>query len=445
MANFFKPNNKKQSSGQLISVFVDRLDHNGIGVGKYKNKPVFIANTLLGEQVEAKITETKGKFLKAQLLNVITPSEQRVQPSCEHFKQCGGCDLQHLMFDEHLNYKKTKVINLFSRNNITSTLPWQPSITSDPWQYRRKARIGVQYTKTGEPIVGFRQKASNRLTPVKKCPIMVEPTNLLFTQLKKLINALTLAKSIGHIEVIYTQHITLVIRQLTPLNKHDSDLWLKTAEQNQWQIYIDNGEHVIALTHTTPLYYQLNTNKHANAQKLNIYFDVNDFIQVNHQVNECMIEQALDWLQLTSEDVVLDLFCGLGNFSLPIAQQAKSVVGVEGLQAMVNKATYNAEVNNLTNVQFFQANLNNDWPQKTWADTKYTKALLDPARAGAYEAIEQLVKLNIPHIVYVSCDPSTLAKDSQLLISHGYTIEKIAIMDMFAQTKHIETMVLFKK
>jgi len=445
MANFFKPNNKKQSSGQLISVFVDRLDHNGIGVGKYKNKPVFIANTLLGEHVEAKITETKGKFLKAQLLNVITPSEQRVQPSCEHFKQCGGCDLQHFMFDEHLNYKKTKVINLFSRNNITSTLPWQLSITSEPWQYRRKARIGVQYTKTGEPIVGFRQKASNRLTPVKKCPIMVEPTNLLFTQLKKLIDALTLAKSIGHIEVIYTQHITLAIRQLAPLNKHDSDLWLKTAEQNQWQIYIDNGEHVTALTHTTPLYYQLNTNKHANAQKLNIYFDVNDFIQVNHQVNECMIEQALDWLLLTSDDVVLDLFCGLGNFSLPIAQQAKSVVGVEGLQAMVDKATYNAEVNTLTNVQFFQADLNNDWPQKTWADTKYTKALLDPARAGAYEAIEQLVKLNIPHIVYVSCDPSTLAKDSQLLISHGYTIEKIAIMDMFAQTKHIETMVLFKK
>lgn len=455
MANFFKPSNKKQSTGQLISVLIERLDHNGTGVGKYQNKPVFIENTLPKEQVKAKLIEAKGKFFKAQLTEVIVPSEQRVKPYCEHFKTCGGCDLQHLTFEEHLGYKQKKVINLFSRNKLMLALPWQKSITSEPWQYRRKARIGVQYNKLGEPIIGFRQKASNHLIALKQCPILIESAKNVFTQLKGVIKLLKLAKSVGHVELIYTQQITLIIRQLVPLNEHDSELWINLAHQEQWQIYIDDGKQVQPLTHTTPLYYLLNGYNNtaqvtdiSNAlgdNSLRIYFEPKDFIQVNHKVNESMIKQAIDWLALKEEDQVLDLFCGLGNFSLPISQQVKNVIGVEGLQVMVDRATYNAEINNITNARFFQADLNNDWHDQTWADMQYTKVLLDPARAGAYEAIEQLIKLNIPDIVYVSCDPATLAKDSQLLVSNGYTIEKIAIMDMFAQTKHIETIVLFKK
>lgn len=455
MANFFKPSTKKQSAGQVISVLIERLDHNGTGVGKYQNKPVFIESTLPKEQVKAKLTETKGKFFKAQLTEVVVPSEQRIQPSCTHFKTCGGCDLQHLTFDQHLAYKQKKVIDLFSRNQLLLALPWQKSITSEPWQYRRKARIGVQYNKLGEPIIGFRQRSSNNLVSLKQCPILIKPAKNIFTHLKSVIKMLELPKSIGHVEVIYTQFITLIIRQLVPLNEHDTELWTSLADQQQWQIYIDDGKKIKPLTHTTPLYYQL-TDYSSNAQatdlssvlynkSLRIYFEPKDFIQVNHNVNESMIKQAIEWLALKEDDQVLDLFCGLGNFSLPIAQQVKNVIGVEGQQAMVDKAAFNAEMNNITNAQFFQSDLNNHWLEQTWADKQYTKALLDPARAGAFEAIEQLIKLNITHVVYVSCDPATLAKDSQLLVSNGYTIEKIAIMDMFAQTKHIETMVLFKK
>ncbi len=446
MANFFKPSNKKQPTGQVISVSIDRLDHNGTGVGKYQNKPVFIENTLPQEKVTAKITDAKGKFFKASLVDIQQPSEQRIKPLCKHFKTCGGCDLQHLSFEQHLSFKQQKVIDLFSRNKITAQLPWQDSISSEPYHYRRKARIGVQYNKNGEPIVGFRQKGSNNLAQLKECPVLAEPIKQIFTTLKNFIQTLSLAKSIGHIEVITTDQVSLVVRQLVPLNTQDSDLWKVIAEQQNWQVFIDDGEKIKPLNAITDLFYSIdNTNIKASDKALNIYFEPKDFIQVNHNVNSKMITQAIEWLSLEADDRVLDLFCGLGNFSLPIAKQVDSVVGVEGLQSMVSKAAYNAKVNNINNAEFYQADLNSTWTDSPWLNTTYNKVLLDPARAGAYEAISELLHLNIPHIVYVSCDPASLARDSELLINKGYVIEKIAIMDMFAQTKHIETMVLYKK
>jgi 23S rRNA (uracil1939-C5)-methyltransferase len=446
MANFFKPSNKKQPTGQVISVVIDRLDHNGTGVGKYQNKPVFIENALPQEKVTVKIIEAKGKFFKGSVVEIVQPSVQRIKPSCKHFKTCGGCDLQHLSFEQHLSFKQQKVVDLFSRNKITAQLPWQNSINSEPFNYRRKARIGVQYNKNGDPIVGFRQKGSNNLAQLKECPVLVEPIKNIFTTLKTFIKSLSLAKSIGHIEVISTQHVSIVVRQLVPLNTQDSDLWNGIAEQQEWQVYIDDGTNIKPLNATTDLYYSidsvlLNTNDKA----INIYFEPKDFIQVNHNVNSKMIAQAIEWLSLKADDQVLDLFCGLGNFSLPIAKQVNRVVGIEGLDTMVNKATYNAKANLINNTQFYQADLNSSWANAPWVNSVYTKVLLDPARAGAYEAVSELVQLNIPHIVYVSCDPATLARDSQLLLNKGYVIEKIAIMDMFAQTKHIETMVLYKK
>jgi len=446
MANFFKPSNKKQATGQIVSVYIDRLDHNGTGVGKYQNKSIFIENALPKEKVTAKIIEAKGKFFKGGLTNVQQPSEQRVQPLCKHIKTCGGCDLQHLAFEQHLTFKQQKVVDLFSRNNVSAQLPWQASISSEPYGYRRKARIGIQYNKHGEPIVGFRQKSSNNLAQLKNCPVLVKPIQTIFSTLKEFIPKLSIAKSIGHIEVIYTQHVSLVVRQLIPLNSQDLNLWKSIAEENNWQVYIDDGAKVEKLNEVSELFYSIEYSQmHDNSDVTDIYFEPKDFIQVNHNVNNRMIAQAIEWLALEEDDQILDLFCGLGNFSLPIAKKVKSVVGVEGLNAMVNKAHFNAKANNISNTQFYQADLNSAWKGASWVIQSYSKALLDPARAGAYEAIQELVKLNIPHIVYVSCDPASLAKDTQLLLSKGYVIEKIAIMDMFAQTKHIETMVLYKK
>jgi 23S rRNA (uracil1939-C5)-methyltransferase len=449
MANFFKASTNNDTVGKVLSLTIDRLDLNGSGVARYHKKAVFVEAVLPGEKVKVKITEQKSKFLKAKLLTVEEENQYRVKPECTHFAKCGGCDLQHLAFTEHMNFKQKKVIELFSRNDIHHELPWYKPIASQPWHYRRKARIGVQYNKKGQATVGFRKKSTNELLPIKTCKVLVEPLSEVFTALSVLISELTLSQSVGHVEVIETEFTSIIIRQLKRLNTKDKAIWLKYAEQYNWQLFIDDGEKVIPLVESTTtkvLSYSLVDN-------ICINFTVKDFIQVNHSVNLAMVEQAIDWLSLTSDDVVLDLFCGLGNFSLPIAKRVKHVTGIEGIQTMVDRAEKNALDNQLLNCEFYQSDLNEHWLTQSWTDPKkhnntaksFNKVLLDPARAGAWQACEQIVKLKVESVLYVSCDPATLARDSKHFLESGYSIERIAIMDMFAQTKHIETMVLFTR
>jgi len=422
---------------------------NGTGVATFQKKPIFVDGCLPQESVEVRLIEQKNRYARAKLISVNKASPHRVKVECVHFSHCGGCNLQPLAYNQQLEFKVNKVTELFSRSGIdkkiTEHLPWLPSITSDPWHYRRKARIGVQFTKNGDPIIGFRQKSTNQLVAVKYCPTLVKPIADIFPKLQTMISQLSVKKAIGHIEVIYTQNdnneeiISLVVRQLRTLNEHDLNVWQHSAEQHNWQVLFDLGAgDYQSLASYPTLHYQL-------ANKINIVFSHDDFIQVNHQVNQAMIEQAMTWLALEDDDQLLDLFCGLGNFSLPIAKKIKSLVGVEGVQAMVDKAQANASSNQLDNCEFYQADLNSNWLDSSWAKLNFTKAILDPARAGAEQAIVQLVTLGIKQILYVSCDPATLARDSQLLIAQGYKIIKIGLVDMFSQTKHVETMVLFAK
>ena len=260
-----------------------------------------------------------------------------------------------------------------------------------------------------------------------------------------MIAKLSVKKSIGHVEVVYTKDksneklLTVVVRQLRELAEQDRALWHSYAKQYQWQVIFDLGEDKYEhLNKQHVLSYTL-------ADNIDITFTNDDFIQVNQGVNEAMIEQALSWLDLEPHDRVLDLFCGLGNFSLPIAKNIEKVVGVEGVQSMVDKAKANALKNQLDNCEFYQADLNSAWLDQDWIKNNFTKVLLDPARAGAEQAVIQLAKLAISTILYVSCDPATLARDSKLLLEQGYSISRISLIDMFAQTKHVETMILFTK
>ncbi|MDG1751206.1 MAG: 23S rRNA (uracil(1939)-C(5))-methyltransferase RlmD [Thalassotalea sp.] len=449
MANFFKVTPKTQNLGKQCKLKISRLDFNGCGVGAYQQKTIFIDGTLPGETVVAKVVEQKNKYYRGKLLEVVSPSEHRVKAACQHFSSCGGCDLQHLNHAEHLVFKQQKVTELFERHKDVQssvkksknpankiTLPWQESINSQAWHYRRKARIGVQYNKNGQATIGFRQRASNQLVAIKKCPVLVEPFAELFNPLNELLAKLSGVNPIGHLEVIFTHVNTLIIRQLVKMSAQDRKHWLTFSELYQCQIMVDDGKSIEPLTACETLNYRIDDD-------ITLEFDADDFIQVNHQVNTQMVAQALEWLALEPQDNVLDLFCGLGNFSLPLAKRVENVIGVEGVDKMVIQAKKNAADNHVNNCQFYQADLNSDWQSFSWAKETFNKVLIDPARAGAYKAIEQLVKLNIPQLLYVSCDPSTLAKDSALLVSHGYKIEKIALIDMFSQTKHIETMVLF--
>ena len=472
MENFFQVSNKKSVKAQekqKLTVKVERLDSNGCGVAYIKNKPVFINGTLLSENVDIKVIDQKNKYTIAKLLTINKANQNRVTAKCQHFMLCGGCDIQHIEYSEQLNFKKNKIIELFSRSNIAknviASLPWQTPIVSSPWGYRRKARIGVQFDKNSQATIGFRQKSTNQLIAIKSCPVLIEPAAEIFPLLKELISKLSVKKSIGHIEVIGTdltstkndkvdsiknnnlsssvKQLTLIVRQIRPINEDDQNLWQTYAEKNNWHLYFQESDNKNiagkgAIQSQDSLHYNV-------VNGIQINFSNTDFIQINQQVNLAMVEQALDWLKPQSEDEVLDLFCGLGNFSLPLAQKANHVVGVEGVQSMVDKVSGNAKLNHIENCSFFQADLNSEWLSNQWAKNKFTKVLLDPARAGAEFAIEQIVKLNIPSVLYVSCDPATLARDSQILLLNGYKIEKIGVIDMFSQTKHVETMVLFHK
>jgi len=440
MANFFKATTKKQQLGQEVKIKVTRLDMNGCGVGQYNKKPIFIDGTLPNEVVQVKVVEQKNKYSRGKLVEVQSASEQRVEAQCQHFLTCGGCDLQHMTPAAQLDFKQQKVSDLFSRNNHVQPLPWQDPIQGQSWHYRRKARIGVQYNKTGQATTGFRQRGSNHLINIKNCPVLIEPLNNIFSPLKALLKKLSGTNTIGHIEVIATETVTLVVRQLAKLTQQDKCHWQAFSDDFSCDVLFDLGNEITPLNEATSvkLKYLLDDN-------IEVAFSSDNFIQVNHEVNKAMITQALKWLNLNEQDVVLDLFCGLGNFSLPIAKNVSQVVGIEGVELMVRNAAKNALQNGLHNCEFYQADLNNDWQGDVWAKKKYSKLLLDPARAGAYQALQQLAHLNIEKVLYVSCDPATLAKDSELLLSQGYHIEKISLMDMFSQTKHIETMVLFVK
>lgn len=459
MAKIFKAAVKAKSASQLVTVRVEKLDMNGIATSQWNKKSLFIQGALPHEVVDVKVFEQKNKYARAKLLLIKEKSENRVKPLCHHFSVCGGCDLQMLDFEKQVVFKQDKVRDLFSRSQFDNkkdiSLPWQKPIFDRPYNYRRKARIGVQFNKNHEATIGFRQKATNQLTPIKSCPVLVNPLSDIFIALKTILTKLTVKSAIGHIEVIHSditnsdKKNTVIVRQLRSLNDRDIALWQDYAEHHQWQVIIDNGKDYNPLPikgsveQGTPLIMPLS---YELVNGLNITFSPSDFIQVNHNINIAMIEQALSWLSLTPQDKVLDLFCGLGNFSLALAQKASKVVGVEGVQTMVDKATINAEQNELDNCEFFQADLNSDWLEETWVKSNsFNKVLLDPARAGAEQAVIQVTKLNVETILYVSCDPATLARDSQILISQGYEICKISLIDMFSQTKHVETMVLFNR
>ncbi|AZQ83352.1 23S rRNA (uracil(1939)-C(5))-methyltransferase RlmD [Colwellia sp. Arc7-635] len=436
MANFFKATPKKSKVPQQLTVTVSRLDQQGCGVAIHDNKPVFIEGALANETVEVKIYEQKSKFSKAKLMRVVKASDARAEVKCRHYFQCGGCNLQHMNYQHQLDYKQDKITQLFARQALNDSLPWQKNIVSNEWHYRRKARIGVQYDKRGEAIVGFRQRESSHLTSIKSCPVLVEAFANIFTELKGVLAKLSGKNAVGHVEVIAANENVVVVRQLIKMTAQDKKLWQAFASKNSWEVYLDDGENISPLAEDKPLFYSL-------TESIKINFSVNSFIQVNDVVNKAMVEQAQTWLMLNEQDVVLDLFCGLGNFSLPIAQQVDRVVGIEGVDKMVARAQENAQSNGISNCQFYCADLNSAWQDQPWAAQKYSKVLLDPARAGAYEALTQLLPLKIEKILYVSCDPASLARDTKLLIDHGYKIEKIALMDMFSQTKHVETMVMF--
>jgi 23S rRNA (uracil1939-C5)-methyltransferase len=444
MAQFFKASPKKSIKSRILKhVLVEKLDHQGRGISFYQNKPIFIEGALIGEMLDVQVTESKKRYSKGSITNISQTSEFRIQPTCPHYDQCGGCHLQHTSTENQVNIKMQGLQDLFSRFAKQIPTQLEAPIISEPWGYRRSARFGLQFNrKTKKVVMGFRRALSNDLIDQQVCPVLKAPLEKLIKPLKQLLNALQSKADLGHVEMIESdQGPIILLRHLKALPENDLQLIKFFYDKYKVNFYsLPSKTNLVCLSEQQALTYQLPD------WQCTLTFNANDFLQVNESVNKKMVKQALNWLALTKQDKVLDLFCGLGNFTLPIAKQVECVIGVEGVQAMVDRATQNASSNFITNAKFYQADLSAEsLSQQPWALKTFNKVLLDPARAGAFEAMTFILSLKPSHIVYVSCDPVTLARDSQVLLEKGYKLDKLGILDMFPQTRHMESMALFVK
>ena len=418
-----------------------RLSHEGRGVARNaEGKTVFIEGALPGEQVTCKVRFTRSRYDEAVVDQVFLASSQRKEPTCLHYGVCGGCNLQHLKTEGQLAFKQGLVAELLGVPEAQLQAP----ITAQPLGYRRKARLGVKWRKDGRLLLGFREKNSAYLTSISECPVLQPSLEALLPSLHELLPQLEGGKHIGHIELLQGDEQTCVrvrlLRSLKRLSPRDQTQWRSWAQQQGVQLlWQDDAVLQAAEGDIQPLSYTL--------EGLKLSFAATDFVQVNPEVNQQMVAQALDWLALEGQERVLDLFCGFGNFTLPLATQVAQVLGVEGLEAQVECARLNAVQNGLEAVEFMAADLSQPLQQQPWyqAGSHWDAVLLDPPRAGAEQICAQLGELGASRVLYVSCNPATLARDKVLLEQQGYRLAKLGILDMFPQTSHVETMALFIK
>jgi len=431
----------KLSAGP-VEVKIESLSHEGRGICHVDDKVVFVSGALAGEQLRFKYVSTHRNFDEGAVVEILTASPDRVTPECEFYDRCGGCSLQHMKSEKQIEMKQDVLLNLLSRTSQLQPEKIMAPLIAEYWGYRTKARLGVRdVKKKGRVLVGFREKHSPYLADMTQCEVLDKRVGHKLDVLSDTIGQLHASDKIAQIEVAITeQTVALIFRNLVELDEHDQDILMRLGETENFHIYLQpSGPDSIFLLYPrqSELYYTL------SEYDLKLNFLPSDFTQVNMSINQQMIAQALELLALDKQDKVLDLFCGLGNFTLPIAKTAASVTGVEGDQGLIDRAHQNADNNNLTNIDFYVQDLTQDLADQVWAQQQYSKVLLDPARSGALEMMPVIAAMKPERIVYVSCNPATLARDAGELVQHGYKLVSTGVMDMFPHTAHVESMALF--
>ncbi len=459
---------KKKIPQVSESITISKLSHEGRGVGEVDGKTVLLHNALPGERVLCEIHEARRGILGGKAVVIQEPSSERCAPVCDFFNACGGCSLQHFSTEAQLTFKEKTLREHFKHfggidlDRSDSGVTFEQSLVGPTQGYRYKARLAVRHVaKKGGVLVGFREKYSHYVTDISYCPILFPRVGTLISKLKALLTELSACAKIPQIEVavgepqgldVEESHVALVFRHLEPLSDADQVALRSFGSEENIQIYLqpkgpDTVYRIWPEVGNQRLTYQLPD------FGLTMAFHPLDFTQINPAINRRMVSQAIDWLNPSSNDVILDLFCGLGNFTLALARRAAKVVGVEGSAEMVKRAYENAELNSITNCEFFAADLfdqsfseeqpgSNLYP---WLNKGYNKALIDPPRSGAAALLPWLPRLGIDSIVYVSCNPATLARDAGTLNSLGYRLVKVGLMDMFPHTSHVEAMAYFQK
>lgn len=424
-----------------VALSIQGMSHEGRGVAHHNGKTIFVTGALPGEDVQAQIEKQHRRYDEARCLEVIQPSEYRTTPVCKHYEQCGGCDLQHLDASQQIVEKQRIVLDQLARLGKVSPEHIDPPLTSDTEQYRRSARLGInQRQRDDEVLVGFRRRGSNKILSVDECPVLEPRLNQVIPMLHKHLGDAGNIRDITHAEITLGDtdgSITLRVKK-KPQDNLLNGLNTEAAKLNL-KLYLNTGDQVTAVDSPADLHYALSDHQ------LKLRFLPGDFLQVNRHLNTAMINRALEWLTPTTDDRILDLFSGIGNFTLPLARYAGHVVGVEGIDTMVNRATANATANQLNNCEFYRANLSDDLRHHSWYRQGFNKILLDPPRTGALEAIKQLSHYDASQILYVSCNPAALARDAAALVEQGYQFTRFCVMDMFPHTSHVESLALFEK
>lgn len=437
---------RKKLPEQPVTTTIDALTHDGRGIARVDGKVVFIDEALPGESVDFIYTDSHKDYAEGRVVALHSRSPIRAEPACAHYGSCGGCSFQHVADHEQIVVKEQLLKEQFQRiGKLDIPVIWS-ALTGPHWGYRRKARMGVKYVgKKGRVLVGFRERRHPYLAEIDSCKVMhpVVGENLL--ALGEMIGQLSIRDKIPQIEVaIGDEHCVLAVRTLEPATAADIEIMRAYAHQHGVTLCLQpKGPDTIAVLPGEPEvipYYAL------PELGLRFQFKPAMFTQVNYEINQKMIHRALAALELSKQDNVLDLFCGLGNFTLPLATQAGHVVGVEGDLPLVQHARENAKLNQLDNVEFYVADLSKDVSSQPWSQQKFNKVLLDPSRAGASEILHNFQHWQPERIVYVSCNPSTLARDAGILVNElGYQLVQAGVMDMFPQTAHVESIALFIK
>lgn len=435
----------------ILNAVIESLDQEGRGVAHVEGKTIFIDGALPNEKVTFQSHRIKPSYEVANVVQVLKQSNQRVMPKCPHFGLCGGCKLQHLDFAAQVAAKQRLLENDLWHIGQVRPENILPPLYGPTWGYRHKARLSVKYVeKKQRVLVGFNEKATRYVADMNSCEVLVPEVSALIVPLQDLILGLSIRDKLPQIElavgeaVLNKPVIVLILRIMAALTEQDEDLLKAFADEHAVQIWTQTkGPDTIK-----PFYPVSGPQLQYSLPEFGLTypFKPNEFTQVNPKINQVMIRRAMQLLHPHAQERIADFFCGIGNFTLPIARSGAQVLGLEGLANLVERAKESAQLNQISNTEFDVADLFKMTPEALTGLGKFDKWLVDPPRDGAFELIKSLDVTNSPQsIVYVSCNPATLARDAGVLVNEkGYTLRAAGVINMFPHTAHVESIALFE-
>jgi 23S rRNA (uracil1939-C5)-methyltransferase len=427
---------------------VASLTHDGEGVVR-EGKTAFVAGALPGERIRFRRTRRHRQHDEAELLEVLEPSASRVVPRCAHFGICGGCVLQHLSADAQLEAKQAELRDNLERMGKVSPREWLAPLRGPVWNYRRRARLGSKFViKKDRVVVGFRERLAPYVAELQRCEVLAAPVGEMIAPLAAMLNGLSIRHRIPQIEAAVADNVVaLVLRVLDSPSADDLMRLREFATAHSVRFYLQTG----GLDSVSPLDGAPGEPQEALRYglpdfDLKLEFTPTDFVQINAQINQALVARAVELLDLAPGSSVLDLYCGIGNFTLALARNSGRAVGVEGDKGLVDRARHNAGLNEVRNAEFHVADLARPLePTLPWLRQSYTHVLLDPPRAGASEVLASISRLNPQRVLYISCHPGSLARDLGLLVhEHGMSLVAAGVLDMFPHTTHVESLAILE-